>query len=1326
MSTANDISQQKEDPSVVSSNITKNNITSEVSLETEPKQRPKFWTKMKICVIVMSAIVIVGAIVIVLVVFHSKKKDNKKINNENTIANSQYFSFPETIKENVQLFNQIGNVGGRIATMDSRISGNSRRIVGVGNKIEGVIIPSGPNKDRFGKSKEELEFLNKILGNVAKGVNLFNSEVSSLYNGFSLQGQEFTEKTNEMAKEYESMIVNLSDPFASKSNSTDRRLDLIPKDLLTKYNQTVGVLNSIYNTHLSEAMASSQNLLSSIESINAVSENLTDEIEDTIEKYNSILDNTDPDTIISNIKLIEYLLKNYHGFISRIIAFVDEIKERLKEGNFISLNDIGNILTYLYDIINELKEYCDIDIPYLTSFTQFIYYISELFKYAFPFFERLSYILKYLFTESDIEVYTSLDLLFIAETSASMESYVNQLKKEIPSILNSIQNDCPGIDINVGFIGYRNFDEAYHYINFTSDFDDFKKKLGDIKAFGGGKQSNDVALALELALNSKWESRTRFAVFLADSPAYGKQFDGEPLPSKMPKRRKIEEMIYEMTQKHISLFCLKINEKTDTMFKIFQSIYNTEKPLNTKFILFNPKKTKESFSEIVIEKVVEAYKDEREKKEEDCLVSELDALNILSSKYKINNKSPDVNLRFLLGKCNPVLLVPGLYGTKLRAELNCKGLAEEERDTTLKDIRVFCGSTVCWDESETSEEHPLLIDLGDGPFTILEGLIPLSDKYRACLGHILSYYQNENECEKVDGRKTCYYSKYVKVGYYGGTDNTIEESRCGVEGVINVVQSKNPAFTILVNSLSQGGTYRSLSQNLIYRGYREGFSLGALPNDYRRYLSTNNFNQNVFKYQIERLYNNTGKPVVIVAHSHGTLVTLTNLLINQSDKKFMEKIKKFIALAPPFMGSSKLLEICFLGFKEFNSDFKIIKTNFNIFGEFLWMKSFPTTSELRPLPIASKLFTDPYYSEFADAMRSRLEIENECKEKKCDPSEIEKKTKNFDKLFKGYFPSLLDAECSYEDKIGGNTKTFNRKCYTNIYNIADCATLKIGANPMNGDDANYEKYFCSGKVSDDYYYQGECDGNNGKRCLDSFYYSEHFPYVFSNEKAVNFLIDRFNRDYSEQYGKLTNDYFESREEILKGMKTNIEYQKKISLLNELPVPPIDTDIVYASFIPTVSAMIKNNDDVQIFDKGGDEVVPSWSSLLTGLKWVYDKKKKNLPQKIKLIEYCSRLAKSGKYKYNPDKDQDFAAIGCGCLEDDNVFKDDIHTCTHASLISDNNIKAYLLSVIEDIDEVNKYTDSKKKAAQSYKPEFNYMEQCNKDLYNMLGTEKTVRP
>ena len=64
--------------------------------------------------------------------------------------------------------------------------------------------------------------------------------------------------------------------------------------------------------------------------------------------------------------------------------------------------------------------------------------------------------------------------------------------------------------------------------------------------------------------------------------------------------------------------------------------------------------------------------------------------------------------------------------------------------------------------------------------------------------------------------------------------------------------------------------------------------MGAVPNDYRRYLYTNNFAINVFKSQIERLYNNTGKPVIIIGHSYGTLVTLTNLSTRQK-KKFYKK-----------------------------------------------------------------------------------------------------------------------------------------------------------------------------------------------------------------------------------------------------------------------------------------------------------------------------------------------------------------------------------------------------------------------------------------------------
>ena len=96
----------------------------------------------------------------------------------------------------------------------------------------------------------------------------------------------------------------------------------------------------------------------------------------------------------------------------------------------------------------------------------------------------------------------------------------------------------------------------------------------------------------------------------------------------------------------------------------------------------------------------------------------------------------------------------------------------------------------------------------------------------------------------------------------------------------------------------------------------EGFSLGALPNDFRRYLATNNFATKVFESQIERLYKNTGKPVVIVAHSFGTLLTLTNLLKKKGDATFLKKIKKFIAIAPPFAGATKLLDAFLHGLND--------------------------------------------------------------------------------------------------------------------------------------------------------------------------------------------------------------------------------------------------------------------------------------------------------------------------------------------------------------------------------------------------------------------------
>ena len=54
--------------------------------------------------------------------------------------------------------------------------------------------------------------------------------------------------------------------------------------------------------------------------------------------------------------------------------------------------------------------------------------------------------------------------------------------------------------------------------------------------------------------------------------------------------------------------------------------------------------------------------------------------------------------------------------------------------------------------------------------------------------------------------------------------------------------------------------------------------------------------------------------------------------------------------------------------------------------------------------------------------------------------------------------------------------------------------------------------------------------------------------------------------------------------------------------------------------------------------GGDGTVSTWSTLLVGLKWIYDKKMDDLPQNIKLVEYCSKLGRNSEFQFNKNNER----------------------------------------------------------------------------------------
>ena len=697
----------------------------------------------------------------------------------------------------------------------------------------------------------------------------------------------------------------------------------------------------------------------------------------------------------------------------------------------------------------------------------------------------------------------------------------------------------------------------------------------------------------------------------------------------------------------------------------------------------------------------------------------------------------DRNVKFIVGGCNPVVLIPGIYSTKLRVRINCRNLKREENQLYNK-IKLYCNKFVCSDDEDNDENRDLWFNLGRKGFTLLKNIVEPGKEneenetnkdnvnnlkdfvgdwdnlYSGCIGLFMTMFENEDECPKLEnGKKVCGHSKNIKITYDGGFFNTRDEADCGVKAVENVLESP---FTYLPDFLwkKNSNVFGTLVEELEEYGYTKGFSLAAVPNDFRRFISKNDFAYDALKYHVENMYDLTGKPVIIIAHSFGNLVTLNGL---NKYPELKDKVKKWISLAPPFGGATKAVENFIHGITDFDFNLKILYSEFHKFGQFLMLKSIPTVYELKPYTIFYKLFNSIRYSNFAEAIRKRILLEKECRNKNCEKSYIEENSAAFDNFFSDYFPSLTLDECQYESSIGGNQDVNNKKCFTELFNMVDYPSIiKVEPNQKNNNIDNYYQVF----NENTYYIADNEDINDTEaKSIDDLF--SEVPYVYDAYDAeIEDLISRYNSKYNQNISKTNQKYFETELEFRETIKNMISDLKKNSIIQDLPKPNVDIDLVYGNFMKTLAAEFinKNTGDVIETDtvyRGGDGTVPSWSSLLTGLKWIYENQLENTTDEnkptIRLVEYCSRLADS---KINLPN---FKAISCRCIEN-NVYKDNLDDCSHQFMLGD---KDYLFEYLaEELEKDEENIENKKKAIEKYptiKENENYLKQCNLKLYKL---------
>ena len=712
---------------------------------------------------------------------------------------------------------------------------------------------------------------------------------------------------------------------------------------------------------------------------------------------------------------------------------------------------------------------------------------------------------------------------------------------------------------------------------------------------------------------------------------------------------------------------------------------------------------------------------------ESCLLSKEKTTEILKRDYGIIDNNPREEIRFIVGKCHPVILIPGMLSTKLQVRINCANLYSEEYEI-FKKVKFYCGGDICSNiDTEPYEEHDLFIS-ASGYFEIL--VLGDVNKYSACLGYFLTFFNTKDACapdtDEGPDKYVCNYSKNIKIGYYGITKKTKSKGKCGLNAIQNVLMLS--LLPDLEKKLNTGliKSYGTIIEKLEEKGYKAGFSLGGIPNDYRRFLATNTFTTNAIRYQIENLYKNTGKSVVVIGHSYGTLTMLSNL-VQKENSDFLPKIKKFVAIGPPFAGSSELVKLFFSGEnhykKSFNYAGQVLNAEFNQFGFSMIINTLPIAYELRPLPIIGSLLNNPEYKELGDAIKERLYLEKECGYQLCDDETIKKYSVKFDSIFKGYFPSLTESVCKFESIIAKNTNYFNRKCITDMYNIDDCPTIIEAKKDSSGNLPNDFESYC-GKSDNNLYFQKECN-NNGKKCLDETYNTK-LLYPFKESEQTQYFIDRWaSKNYNKYYGEIDGiNEFPSKDKYLSTPRKQLEYYNEISLTKNLETPTVDVDIVYSKYYPTEAAFIYDEKDYtsgnKIYKKGGDGAVPSWSPIITGLKWIYETKKYNLKNKIRFVEFCSRLGRNSDYAYDANKDQKFVALSCSCINSNNNYHT-LKECDHGIMISDPHLLQYIYTIINDPKEENIATDDKIKAVNLFDSNINYENECNEKLLEFLDSE-----
>ena len=495
-----------------------------------------------------------------------------------------------------------------------------------------------PTKASLKLVKSDVEFYKSKFEELSeKSNNISEIILKSIENIYSPLNKTKEEITKVLYK-FEEMMRNLSIPLLLKEmilNNNERNLN---EDEIKELDEDK--LNILYNDYFNYINETVRNISDEIKEIPNIVVDIQNKIEEGksnfIEKVNDFTELEDMENFHQNLigiknsfKSIQNEVNLKQNLLRESINNIENDYRNVNNFNYRGFNEeVNTTMVHLNSssnlIKNEIITYTEkksLNTVYIVE-----YYASnvivDLIKESLE--ETLKAIkneealinneLEEFNSEINVEQKTSLDLLFIMDITGSMKPYLNQVQNNILNIINRIIAECPGIDVNLGLIAYREVHQVDKNLNieFTQNHLELKNIIKDIQTISNSDDVEDVAWGIEKATEKNWKSNARFAILMADYPCHGTKYHSSNLsddyPNGAPDRQDIEESIKILAEKNVSLFCLKITENTQIMFEIFENIYNNYENIQFQII---PMKSSESLSNVVVVSSVEIYTSQR-------------------------------------------------------------------------------------------------------------------------------------------------------------------------------------------------------------------------------------------------------------------------------------------------------------------------------------------------------------------------------------------------------------------------------------------------------------------------------------------------------------------------------------------------------------------------------------------------------------------------------------------------------------------------------------------------------------------------------------------